>query len=301
MWVQEVPNMGTKSQIFVDISSVCHTATGSTPGDFCLMLVWFLFFLLINPCAGQPSVVGGGALWASGVTIPEVGGQAARNFPQGTPEVQGLSLGIAIGSPAPTLSSGFLSVGVHRRFRVFHASVLGSATGDRMYSEQSIGLRGGLSTPRWGMGLGWDGNVRQIEGSRRVWPVICAGLSLFWNTSTTLHLRSSFSARQSIDDPIIVDGFSSAWLIDHQIGHTRLMGFIQQWETLGWDAGMACQFDLGPNWTASACGSVVWRRFSLCLEGSCKNWQIAAAAMISLLPGPGTLTTVQFAPGIRSP
>jgi hypothetical protein len=108
-------------------------------------------------------------------------------------------------------------------------------------------------------------------------------------------------ARQSLDDPLIVDGFASAWLIDHKIGLTRLIGFIQQWETRGWDTGIACLIALKPRWELSACGSVMSQRFSMGLQGSHKNWRIAASGMISPLPIPGALTALQFATGNRSP
>jgi len=257
--------------------------------------------LSFDACMAQPSVVGGEALWAGGLTIPWTGAQAARDFPQGTPATSGLSLGLTTGNTAPTLATQFLSLGIHRRFRVFHASVLGNVSGDMLYSELGIGLRGGLSTPRWGMGLGVDANTRQIAGQGRAWPTLCAGLSLYWNPRTSLHIRSSFMARQSLEDPLIVDGFASAWLIDHKIGRTRLMGFIQQWETRGWDTGLACLIALKPRWEASACGSVVGQRFSMGLHGSFKNWGIAASAMISALPIPGSLYSLQFATANRSP
>lgn len=266
-----------------------------------MLWVTLLLSLYGTVCMGQPSVVGGGALWSGGLTVPYTGAQSARDFPQGTPVAVGLSLGLAAGSTTQGLGTQFMSVGAHHRFRVFHAALLGSASGDKLSAEYSVGLRGGLSTPKWGLGLGWDGRLRKIEDRMRTWPVLIAGISLFWNPRTTLHIRSSFMARQHIDDPLIVDGFSSAWLIDHKIGKTRLMVFMQQWETRGWDTGLGCALNFSPNWEATACGSAQNRSFSFGLRGAVKNWLISASCMISPLPTPGTLTTLQFEPGIRSP
>lgn len=289
------------STIFVDILSVCNTTNGGTTYDVCTMVRVLIFCLLAGTCRGQVVAVGGGSLWASSITPADVAGQAAWHFPQGTPAKPGLSLGLALGSAAPALGTGLLSMGIHRRFRVFHAAAVGSFSGDGLFSEQNLGLRGGLTTPRWGLGLGIDGNIRRIEGSRRFWPSVCAGLSLYWNAATTLHVRSSFSARQSLDDPLTTDGFSSTWLLDHRIGRSRMMGYVQQWETRGWDTGIACEFTLAKRMRATTCGSVFWRRFSLCVAGEYKNWKIAATALVSPLPGNGTLLAFGHSPGIRSP
>ncbi len=265
------------------------------------MLLWLLFVLSSCVCQGQPAVVGSAGLWSGGLTIPWSGAQAARDFPQGTRTSTGYSLGLTIGKTAPGLATDFMSIGVHRRFKVFHAALFGSAVGDRLYSEYGLGIRGGLSTPQWALGLGLDGHGRQIERRFRIWPSICAGLSLFLTPNTSLHIRSSFLAKQSPDDPLIADGFSSAWLIKHKMGRTQIMGFMQQWETKGWDTGIACLFGLSPEWEATACGSAVGRRFSISLQGLLKSWRISASGMISPLPLPGTLIDLQYASGIRSP
>jgi len=252
-------------------------------------------------CSGQPAVVGGGELWAGGISIPWLGAQAARDFPQGTPKTPGYALGISAGQTAHGLAPEFMALGIHRRFKVFHAAVLGSALGDPLYSEYGFGVRSGLSTPKWALGLGLDRSRRKIEHRVRTGSTISAGISLFWNQNTSLHLRSSFLARQSLDDPLFADGFSSAWLINHKMGRTLLMGFLQQWETKGWDAGIACLFTLTPNWEATVCGSSLWRRFSLGLKGHYKSWHISVSGMISPLPFPGSLIDLQYEPENRSP
>ncbi len=130
------------------------------------MLLWLLFVLSSCVCQGQPAVVGSAGLWSGGLTIPWSGAQAARDFPQGTRTSTGYSLGLTIGKTAPGLATDFMSIGVHRRFKVFHAALFGSAVGDRLYSEYGLGIREAYRRRNGRWDWGWmDTGDRLNDGS----------------------------------------------------------------------------------------------------------------------------------------